>query len=139
VVVGRSNRAGTIVRKARQGSWVVATGNMRVTVPEEEIKAVREHVEKEPTVSIERSSVERPSFQLDLRGFRLAEALEAVDRQIDRALMAGLYEFEIIHGHGEGVLQTGIHAHLRTHRSVTSYHFADPESGGFGKTIIKLD
>jgi DNA mismatch repair protein MutS2 len=75
---------------------------------------------------------------LDVRGQRLTEALDELEKQIDRALMTSLAEFEVIHGHGEGVLQKGVHDHLRNHPAVRGYKFALPEEGGYGKTIVRL-
>ena len=73
-----------------------------------------------------------------MRGFRLAEALEAVERQVDAASLQGLNLFSIIHGTGEGVLGKGIHDYLRSNGAVEDYHFARPEEGGYGKTIVRL-
>jgi DNA mismatch repair protein MutS2 len=78
------------------------------------------------------------SAELDLRGMRLAEALEALTRQIDAASLAGLGTFSVIHGTGEGVLGRGIHDWLKTQAAVADYYFARPEDGGFGKTWIHL-
>ena len=77
-------------------------------------------------------------FTLDLRGFRLEEAVITVERQIDNALMSGLTEFNIIHGKGEGVLSTGVHKFLKRENSVKDFFFAHPDDGGFGKTIVIL-
>ena len=81
---------------------------------------------------------EPPAFSLDLRGFRLEEALQAVEKQVDRALLAGLNEFSIVHGLGEGVLQKGVQEYLKGRRDVKKYFFSHPEEGGFGKTVVQL-
>ena len=80
----------------------------------------------------------RASLELDLRGKRLDEALEEVERQIDQALLSGMQRFGIIHGTGEGVLQKGVQDLLRRHHHVQKYSFASPEDGGFGKTNVEL-
>ncbi|MFW6207252.1 MAG: Smr/MutS family protein, partial [Spirochaetota bacterium] len=72
------------------------------------------------------------------RGERLEQALEMVNRQIDNALLANLYEFEVIHGKGEGILQTGIQRMLQESPRVDEFYFSRPEHGGTGKTIVKL-
>jgi DNA mismatch repair protein MutS2 len=61
-----------------------------------------------------------------------------LDQQIERALRAGLAEFSVIHGKGEGVLQRGVHDRLRADSNVADYYFASPMDGGFGKTIVRL-
>ena len=139
VLVGSSRQRGQVVRRARKGFWIVSTEKLKVTVPESDIKAVVEAKESKNTVRVEHTSDgPRPVFTLDLRGRRLAEALDELERQIDRALIANLSEFEIIHGHGEGVLKNGVHERLKSHPAVKEFKFAMPQEGGFGKTIVRL-
>jgi DNA mismatch repair protein MutS2 len=79
-----------------------------------------------------------PVLELHLRGMRVDEALRAVEKQLDSALIHGLREFSLVHGKGEGVLRTAIHEYLRTLRAVKDFRFSAPEEGGFGKTIVTL-
>ena len=79
-----------------------------------------------------------PVAELDVRGMRLSEALDALEHQIDAASLAGISNFAIIHGTGEGILSRGIHEWLSMQSSVADYYFARPEDGGFGKTWIHL-
>ena len=139
VLVGASKQRGKVIRKARNGFWVVATEKLKVTVAESDIKEIVEEKAFEKRVRVEHSAVATTAvFTLDLRGFRLAQALDELERQIDRAIMANLGGFEVIHGHGEGILKRGIHDRLKSHPSIKSFNFAVPEAGGFGKTVIEL-
>lgn len=141
VLVGRNRRPGTIVRPAGSGKWIVSTGSLRITVPERDLYVARGGKKPEPTVEFAVSEVaadNAPQFQLDVRGMRLEEAIAVVQTQIDRALLAGLGSFSIVHGKGEGILQKGIHEYLRSARGVTEYHFSRPEEGGFGRTEVTL-
>jgi DNA mismatch repair protein MutS2 len=61
-----------------------------------------------------------------------------VERQVDAASLQGLSLFQIVHGTGEGVLGRGIQEYLRSHPAVADFHFARPEEGGYGKTIVRL-
>jgi DNA mismatch repair protein MutS2 len=89
-------------------------------------------------VSYDRDRTPTPALELDLRGYRLEDALGAVDRQIDDCLLAGVARFSIIHGKGEGILRKGIREHLAGRAEVASREFAPPEEGGYGKTIVHL-
>ena len=73
-----------------------------------------------------------------IQGYRLDEAVDAVEHQIDQAVLSGMTQFGVIHGTGEGVLQRGVRELLRSHQHVLDYEFARPEDGGYGKTIVKL-
>ena len=64
--------------------------------------------------------------------------MDAVEKQVDAASLQGLGMFQILHGTGEGVLGKGVHEYLRNHPAVADYHFARPEEGGYGKTIVRL-
>jgi DNA mismatch repair protein MutS2 len=64
--------------------------------------------------------------------------LDRLQKQVDLALLAGLNEFSIIHGLGEGVLQKGVQDYLRGRSDVKKFFFSHPEEGGFGKTIVQL-
>ncbi|MDD5231532.1 MAG: Smr/MutS family protein, partial [Candidatus Marinimicrobia bacterium] len=78
------------------------------------------------------------SPRLDLRGMRYDEAESALQRFLDRALLAGLNQVEIIHGKGTGALQKMTQEVLRTYPGVRSFHFEDFDSGGTGATIVEL-
>jgi DNA mismatch repair protein MutS2 len=64
--------------------------------------------------------------------------MQAVEKQVDRALLAGLQEFTIVHGLGEGVLQKGVQEYLKGRKDVRKFFFSHPEEGGFGKTVVQL-
>jgi DNA mismatch repair protein MutS2 len=140
VMVRGTGKRGRIIRRARGGHWLVETDTLRATFPAAELEPARGCApEPEPPVSIrEEVGSARPVFELDVRGMRLEEALGALERQIDRALLANMTEFNVIHGMGEGVLQKGVHGLLKGSPHVKDYFFARPEHGGFGKTIVRL-
>ncbi len=143
VLVGSGRKRGLVIRAAKKGFWVVETESVRLTLPEAQLQPVAEGPAVKPTVQVELaprgdSGSSRASFELDLRGYRLAEAVDAVEKQVDAASLQGLAMFQILHGTGEGVLGKGVHEYLRNHPAVADYHFARPEEGGYGKTIVRL-
>jgi DNA mismatch repair protein MutS2 len=143
VLIGTGRKRGTAIRKAKKGYWVVETESVRLTLPEGELLAVADAPAAKPSIQVElaprgEGGSSRAAFELDLRGFRLAEALDAVEKQVDAAGLQNLSLFQILHGTGEGVLGRGIHEYLRNHPGVAEYHFARPEEGGYGKTIVRM-
>lgn len=82
--------------------------------------------------------VESPGFELDLRGQRVEEAIEKLDRYIDTAYLAGLPFARIIHGKGTGRLREAIREYLGTHRLISKATMADDKEGGAGVTIIHM-
>jgi DNA mismatch repair protein MutS2 len=69
---------------------------------------------------------------------RLDEALDALRRQIDAAVLAGMKEFSVVHGKGGGILQKGVQDYLKAESAVADYYFSRPELGGFGRTEVIL-
>ena len=69
---------------------------------------------------------------------RYDEAESALQKFLDRALLAGLNQVEIIHGKGTGALQKLTQEVLRTTPGVRSFHYENFDSGGTGVTIVEL-
>ncbi|MCK4516817.1 MAG: endonuclease MutS2, partial [Spirochaetaceae bacterium] len=132
-----TGKSGVVQRKAKGSRWQVQVGAVRLAIDESDLVPVEASSDLTPSIAV--SAVGgRASLELDLRGNRLEEAIEAVERQIDQAILSGMQRFGIIHGTGEGVLQKGVQDLLRRHPHVETYSFARAEDGGFGKTIVEL-
>jgi DNA mismatch repair protein MutS2 len=129
-----------VLRAAKGGKWVVETDAMRVTVSADDLELTQELAVATPAISVEPASSRsnRASIVLDIRGYRLVEAVAALERQLDAATMEGLQSFSIIHGTGEGVLQQGVRDTLSRYPGVVEFQYARPEEGGHGKTVVIL-
>ncbi len=136
---GRTGRRGRLLRRARGGLWVVETDTVRATLPAAQLRPVAAE-EETPAVEVVSSLEAAPpaAMELDLRGYRLEEALAALRRQLDAAVLAGMREFGVIHGKGEGVLREAVHRFLKAEPSVQEFSFSRPELGGFGRTVVRL-
>lgn len=78
------------------------------------------------------------STTLDLRGKRGNEAIQEVTYFLDKLIVSGLHQAEIIHGKGDGILRKLVHEYLHTRKEVKSYQLAPWEQGGPGCTIVTL-
>ncbi|MCQ2179671.1 MAG: Smr/MutS family protein [Bacteroidales bacterium] len=76
--------------------------------------------------------------EIDIRGARLSDALDAVTRYIDDAIMLNIGMVRIIHGKGTGVLREEIQKYLRTVPGLTVKD-EDIRQGGTGVTIVTFD
>ena len=79
-----------------------------------------------------------PENELHLRHLTLDEALPKLDRYLNDAFMAGLYQVRIIHGKGTGTLRQAVRKKLDKHPLVDSYRPADYGEGSGGVTIVEL-
>ncbi len=73
-----------------------------------------------------------------IRGMRFEDAMEAVRKQLDAAVIFGMKHFAVIHGKGEGILRQGVHDYLKKHPAVAEFYFSRPEMGGYGRTEVVL-
>lgn len=75
---------------------------------------------------------------IDVRGMRGDEALQAVTYFIDDAILVGMSRVRILHGTGTGILRMLIRQYLETVPGVR--HFADEhiQFGGAGITVVDL-
>ncbi len=76
---------------------------------------------------------------LDVRGMRGDEALNAVTYFIDDAILVGMPRVRILHGTGTGILRQLIRQYLATVPNVTAYKDEHVQFGGAGITVVDLE
>jgi len=101
--------------------------------------AVQERTQSQPAIVLPRYEG-RPevAMQLDIRGWRVEQALEELDTYLNDAVMSGKSSVRIVHGKGTGALRSAIREQLAHHPLVKSFTSAPPQEGGDGVTIVKL-
>ncbi|HTX92667.1 MAG TPA: endonuclease MutS2 [Anaerolineales bacterium] len=132
----------------------IQAGPLRMRVPLEEL---RRKVDEPPAVGAATAPRKRtpepeaaepnrkaslhaasPGIELDLRGQRAEDALDMLDRYLEKAYMTGLPFVRIIHGKGTGKLRQEVRAALKKHPNVDSFEEGSPKEGGEGVTVAKL-
>jgi DNA mismatch repair protein MutS2 len=154
VVLRKLGNEGTILTIDNEQAEIQA-GSLRMRVPLEELKRKKE---EDPPVVNGRASAKKkasdlnppgldrpssilassPGIELDLRGQRAEEALEMLERYLEKASMAGLPFVRIIHGKGTGKLRQEVRAALKGHPQVVSFEEGGDKEGGSGVTVAKL-
>ena len=76
--------------------------------------------------------------ELNVIGQTTDEAVEAVDKFLDEASLAGTGQIRIVHGHGTGALRRAIAELLKGHAHVARFLPAPQDQGGSGATIVEL-
>lgn len=85
---------------------------------------------------VQAQQVESP--EIHLRGMTGDEAVEELEKYLDRAVIAGLHQVYVVHGKGTGALRKRITQYLREHPEVASVRLGNWNEGGAGVTIVKL-
>lgn len=138
VVEHRRTQKRGVVRSVRSNQAEVQfDGGIKMRVANDELRPIKPTAPAAKKLRVETQTAHVP-LKLDLRGRRVAEALDLLDAHLDGALRVGLQQTEIVHGTGTGALQQAVRDALAEHPSVRSYGYAKPAEGGFGKTVVEL-
>ena len=76
---------------------------------------------------------------IDVRGMRGDEAINAITYYIDDAILVGVSRVRILHGTGSGILRQLIRQYLATIPNVTHFRDEHVQFGGAGITVVDLD
>ena len=76
---------------------------------------------------------------LDVRGMRGDEAIQAVTYFIDDAILVGMSRVRILHGTGTGILRQLIRQYLATVPNVAHYRDEHVQFGGAGITVVDIE
>ncbi len=130
---------------AFDGDWAqLEARGKRIRVRRSDLEpAGGRHAAKKPSRPSEPSTLNsQPStsapVEINVIGQHVEEALEAVERALDQALVSGASHLRVIHGHGTGRLREGIREHFRSHGAVASLRSGGRTEGGNGATILEL-
>jgi DNA mismatch repair protein MutS2 len=124
-----------------QEEIMVQAGIMKINVKTSEIKKARiEKMVLEPrsSVRVDLQKIKEMPLEIDLRGSTVEEALNAVDKYLDDAYLAGVPTVAIIHGKGTGALRSAITEFIRNCRYIQSFRLGYPNEGGAGVTIVEF-
>lgn len=132
----------------QKGSATVAFGMIKSTVKLETLEYIsKNQVKREnrsTTVSVTASDDLREkklNFKqdIDVRGMRGEEALQAVMYFVDDAVLVGVSRIRILHGTGTGALRQMIRDYLRTAQGVRNFQDEHVQFGGTGITVVDLE
>lgn len=76
---------------------------------------------------------------IDVRGMRVDEALQAITYFIDDAIQFSARRVRILHGTGTGALRQSLRQYLATIPGIASFHDEDVRLGGAGITVVDFD
>jgi DNA mismatch repair protein MutS2 len=123
------------------GRVLVRQGGLRVEIPASglgRLAAPEPGGAPAPVPGIAIPEVEDVPSEVNLIGMRADEAMDVLERAVDRALLAGLREIRVVHGKGTGALRERVRAFCKTHASVSGFRVANQWEGGLGATIVEL-
>jgi len=135
-----SETTGQVIEIIRD-NVVIAIGDLRTVAKRKKVvKVSRAEVPKEVRRSFSSNSGDIADFspEIDVRGMRTEEALSAIERLLDRAIMMGFGNLKILHGKGDGILRKMIRQYLRKYEQVDRMEDEHADRGGDGITYVYL-
>lgn len=134
---------GQVVRMDKNNHLLVSIKNFILHLPMQAIEAV----ENPLTTAQQFPTVRNTSFQsksnggadtLDLHGLTTEQALFALDKFIDKALLLDHNPLKIIHGQGKGILRNAVRSYLRQHACVKKMHTQSRLYCMAGMTLVEV-
>lgn len=128
-----------------QGNKAIAAfGVIKSTVDLEKLERVKSNkqaMEHKPSNTCDLLRNRKLNFRqdIDVRGMRGDEALQAVMYFIDDAIQVSVSRVRILHGTGTGALRQIIREYLKTVPGVARFQDEHVQFGGAGITVIDLD
>jgi DNA mismatch repair protein MutS2 len=132
----------------QKGNATVAFGMIKSTVKLDSLEYISNNQVKRESKSMTVSATvsddmreKKLNFkqEIDVRGMRGEEALQAVMYFVDDAILVGVHRVRILHGTGTGALRQIIRDYLQTVPGVKNYQDEHVQFGGTGITVVDMD
>lgn len=131
------------VLEVAKDNLILAMGDLRSVVKRKRVEKV---ASKEVPKAIRKShsstaTEELSGFypELDVRGMRTEDAIQAIEKHLDKAIMLGYPSLKLIHGKGDGILRKMIRDYLRKYTEVNRMEDEHADRGGDGITYVYLN
>lgn len=146
VTIKGQNMVGQLI-ESNKDVGIVTFGNIKSTIPLNKLSRVSNNqLKHSQRASVTKNTMEawrerQLNFksEIDVRGMRVDEALQAVMHFVDDAQMLSIGRIRILHGTGTGALRQAIRDYLHNTSAVTTYHDEHVQFGGAGITVVELN
>ncbi len=147
VVKGLDQKAEIIALPDKNNNVQIQIGLIKTKVKKDKIAKYDSNLVKKPSTTVSSYSVSKKfiynrhemSQTLDLRGYRVEEALDELEAYLDKASLANLTPVYIIHGHGTGALKSVLRDYISTSPYVCKYRVGEQAEGGDGVTVVDIN
>ncbi len=145
VVIKGSSTVGSLISIDEKYA-LVAFGNIKTRIEADKVERTMRKEKKKEVESLSRKTTDeirtrQLNFKpdIDVRGMRADEALQAITYFIDDAIQFSAQRVRILHGTGTGALREAIRQYLGSVNGVKSYHDEHVQFGGAGITVAELE
>ena len=132
----------TVIAVNKDGSLQLQAGILKVSAKQDEVRVVEGESAKSAKKVVARAEHKLRSLgaspEVDLRGMMTDEAILALDRFLDSAVMGRLETVTVIHGKGTGAVRKAVREHLKRSKYVKSFRPGRYGEGEDGVTVVEL-
>ncbi|MCD8209767.1 MAG: Smr/MutS family protein [Coprobacillus sp.] len=90
------------------------------------------------SINIDKKITGSMPSEINLLGYRTDEAIAALDKYLDEAILHKLKSVRIIHGYGTGALRKAVWDYLKTKKGL-SYRYGNDYEGSMGATVVTFN
>ena len=122
----------------------IQMGNIKTKISINKLAVIDENYKEPPKIytpsNFEKFELKRVNISgtLDLRGYRVEDALDSLEFYLDKASLANLSPVMIIHGHGTGALKSAVRDFLSTSPYVEKFRVGNDTEGGDGVSVVDI-
>ena len=128
----------------KHGNLLVQMGNIKTKIKKNKLAPYDKSFEKK-NYGYTPSKFETFEFKkinlsnrLDIRGYRVEDALDELELYLDQASLANLSPVTIIHGHGTGALKAAVRDFLSSSPYVAKFRVGEDSEGGDGVSVVDI-
>lgn len=129
----------------KHGQLLVQMGNIKTKIKKNKLAPYDKSFEKKSygytPSSFEKFEYKRINIsnRLDIRGYRVEDALDELELYLDKASLANLSPVTIIHGHGTGALKSSVREFLSSSPYVAKFRPGEDSEGGDGVSVVDIN
>ncbi len=139
VYILKYNRHGELVKKQKDGQWRVQMGTLQSVFSEEDFDYVKAAEKQKKPTEVSTTPKKQAASTLDLRGLRVHEAQEELEKYLDDCALSKQPFATIIHGFGTLAVRKMVKEVLSQSPHVEKHRDGAGNEGGKGATIVYFE
>jgi len=125
----------------KNSNLLVRVGEMEVKVKAKDLYYTDKKLAKKMNLNIKKGfefKKYRTPSEIDIRGMRVLDALDQLDKYLDEASLSNLPQVTIIHGAGTGALRQAVREYLNDSAYVSKFRMGEDFEGSDGVTVVDM-
>ncbi len=121
-----------------RNTYTVSIGNVIMELKKADLMKVDKPKTEPSSIKIIKNPNKSISLRCDLRGMRIEEAKDALEKYFDDAMLNNIKQFSIIHGYGTGAIRNFVQEFLKKQKTVEEFRYGVEGEGGMGVTVVYM-